>query len=56
MTLTANNVVDAGTSATYVVVVKNITVDPASNSQDWSVSLKEVTNSNGINASAYTNV
>ena len=55
ITLTGNNTIDANSSATYIVVIRNMPVLQTSNSQDWSVSLKEVT-ANGISATNYINV
>ncbi|MDP2103777.1 MAG: hypothetical protein Q8K26_02550, partial [Candidatus Gracilibacteria bacterium] len=39
VSFTANNVIDAGTSATFIVKIVGAVIDGASNSQGWTVSL-----------------
>lgn len=56
VTLSANNSVDAGTTATYIVVIENAVVDGGSNSQDWSVSLTDIDFGAGLLATNYNNV
>lgn len=56
LALTANNVVDAGTSATFIVVLENTVVDGVSNSQDWSVSLTDIVFDGTFVAVDYDNV
>lgn len=56
VTLNANNSVDAGTTATYIVVIENAVVDGGSNSQDWSVSLTDIDFGAGLLATDYNNV
>jgi hypothetical protein len=52
---TANNVVDAGTTATFIVVVTGLGTDPAANTTDWTMTLTNLT-FNGTSAVAYNNV
>lgn len=54
-TMLGNNVVDAGTTATFIVVIENAVVDAGSNSQDWSVSLTDIA-FDGLVATDYDNV
>lgn len=55
LTSLANNIVDAGQTVTYIVVVTGLAVDPSSNSQDWSITLTDL-GFDGLSAVAYDNV
>ena len=53
--LSGLNTVDAGSTNTYIVVVEGILVDGTANSQDWTVSLSDLTIS-GVSANTYDNL
>ncbi len=59
ISLTANNTVSVGNTATYIVVVEGAIVDSSSSSQDWSVSVSDVSFNTWVatlNAADYKNV
>ena len=53
--LTANNVIDAGSTVNYIVAIEGAVVNPASYTTDWSVSLTNA-NFGWLFASTYYNV
>lgn len=53
VTFTANNSIDAGTSATYVVKLVGTVVNGSSTSQGWTVSLTNLTTTTGLDAANY---
>ncbi|MDD2916366.1 MAG: S-layer homology domain-containing protein [Candidatus Gracilibacteria bacterium] len=55
-TSNAKNTVDAGTTATYIVVVENAIGDGTNGTKDWTVSLKDVKFGGTLNATNYYNV
>lgn len=54
VTLSANNVVDAGTTTSYIVTVEGIVGNAAT--QDWSVSLTDINFDAALMATAFNNV
>jgi hypothetical protein len=52
--LSANNVVDAGTTTSYIVTIENIVGNAAT--QDWSVSLTNINFDGGLIATNFNNV
>ncbi|NDK19560.1 S-layer homology domain-containing protein [Candidatus Gracilibacteria bacterium] len=53
VTFTGNNIVDVNSSVTYIVKVVGALVDQASTSQDWSVSLTNLTTTSSLDAANY---
>ncbi len=53
VTFTANNVINANSSETYIVKMVGATIAPATVTSDWSVSLTNLVTSTGIDAAAY---
>lgn len=59
VTLASNNIIDAGVSVTYIVVIEGILPGPTSTNQDWSVSLTNANFNSGnfsVVASDYANI
>jgi hypothetical protein len=52
---TDNNIIDAGNTNTYVVVVDGATLDPAARSQSWIISMLDLVTDSGIHLGDFTN-